>query len=49
MKVYVCNSGSQGKTNIPSWLSPDTRNLIRRTLDPNLATRITIVEIKEDG
>ncbi|KAK9124864.1 hypothetical protein Scep_013710 [Stephania cephalantha] len=39
---------AKGKTNIPSWLSPSAQNLIRRILDPNLATRITITEIKED-
>ncbi|KAK9139065.1 hypothetical protein Scep_008746 [Stephania cephalantha] len=39
----------QGKTNIPSWLSPGAQNLIMRILDPNPATRITIAEIKEDG
>ncbi|KAK9163276.1 hypothetical protein Syun_004178 [Stephania yunnanensis] len=37
------------KTNIPSWLSPGAQNLIRRILDPNPITCITITEIKEDG
>ncbi|KAK9084507.1 hypothetical protein Syun_031506 [Stephania yunnanensis] len=40
---------TKGKNNIPSWLSPGAQNLIRRILDPNPATRITIAEIKEDG
>ncbi|KAK9087057.1 hypothetical protein Syun_029451 [Stephania yunnanensis] len=40
---------AKGKTNILSWLSPGAQNLIRRILDPNPATRITITEIKEDG
>ncbi|GFZ13826.1 CBL-interacting protein kinase 1 [Actinidia rufa] len=30
------------------WLSPGARNLIRRILDPNPATRITMAEIKTD-
>ncbi|KAK9127562.1 hypothetical protein Syun_016359 [Stephania yunnanensis] len=40
---------AKGKTDIPSWLSPGAQNLIRRILDPNLATPITITDIKEDG
>ncbi|KAK9170230.1 hypothetical protein Syun_002370 [Stephania yunnanensis] len=46
--MYVIQA-AKGKTNIPSWLSPDAHNLIRRILDPNPATRIPIIEIKEDG
>ncbi|KAK9133370.1 hypothetical protein Scep_012898 [Stephania cephalantha] len=40
---------AKGKTNMPSWLSPGAQNLIRRILDPNPPTRITIAEIKENG
>ncbi|KAK9161855.1 hypothetical protein Syun_008196 [Stephania yunnanensis] len=47
--VVLYQKAAKGKTNIPSWLSPGARNLIRRILDPNPDTRITIAEIKEDG
>uniref|UniRef100_A0A7N1A0Y9 non-specific serine/threonine protein kinase n=1 Tax=Kalanchoe fedtschenkoi TaxID=63787 RepID=A0A7N1A0Y9_KALFE len=37
----------KGDVNIPKWLSPGAQNMIRRILDPNLATRITMEQIKE--
>ncbi|KAK8681006.1 hypothetical protein V6N13_053413 [Hibiscus sabdariffa] len=39
----------KGDPLIPKWLSPGARNMIRRILDPNPETRITIAGIKEDG
>ncbi|KAL4271338.1 hypothetical protein GQ457_13G014900 [Hibiscus cannabinus] len=39
----------KGDLLIPKWLSPGARNMIRRILDPNPETRITIAGIKEDG
>ncbi|XP_022138048.1 CBL-interacting serine/threonine-protein kinase 1, partial [Momordica charantia] len=38
----------RGDFQIPKWLSAGARNLIRRTLDPNPNTRITMAGIKED-
>ncbi|KAA8528162.1 hypothetical protein F0562_035587 [Nyssa sinensis] len=38
----------RGDVQIPKWLSPGVRNLIRRILDPNPVTRITTAEIKAD-
>lgn len=38
----------KGDAQIPSWLSPGAQNLIRRILDPNPCTRITMDEIKMD-
>uniref|UniRef100_A0A7N0UYK5 non-specific serine/threonine protein kinase n=1 Tax=Kalanchoe fedtschenkoi TaxID=63787 RepID=A0A7N0UYK5_KALFE len=38
----------KGDVNIPKWLSPGAQNMIRRILDPNPATRITMEQIKED-
>ncbi|KAK1316820.1 CBL-interacting protein kinase 1 [Acorus calamus] len=38
----------KGNTQIPTWLSPSAKNLIRRILDPNPKTRITVAGIKED-
>uniref|UniRef100_A0A169WUJ1 non-specific serine/threonine protein kinase n=1 Tax=Daucus carota subsp. sativus TaxID=79200 RepID=A0A169WUJ1_DAUCS len=37
----------KGETQIPKWLSPEAKHLIRRILDPNPSTRITMSEIKE--
>ncbi|KAK8506687.1 hypothetical protein V6N11_034216 [Hibiscus sabdariffa] len=39
----------KGDPPIPKWLSPGARNMIRRILDPNPETRITIAGIREDG
>ncbi|KAL0381157.1 UNVERIFIED_CONTAM: CBL-interacting serine/threonine-protein kinase [Sesamum angustifolium] len=38
----------KGEAQIPKWLSPGAKNLIKRILDPNPHTRITIGEIKEN-
>lgn len=38
----------RGEVRIPRWAKPDLRNLLKRLLDPNPNTRITIDEIKED-
>ncbi|KAL8120424.1 hypothetical protein AgCh_017559 [Apium graveolens] len=38
----------KGNVNFPKGLSTGAKNLIRRILDPNPRTRITIAEIKED-
>ncbi|PON93081.1 Calcium/calmodulin-dependent/calcium-dependent protein kinase, partial [Trema orientale] len=38
----------KGDTQIPKWLSPGARNMIRRILDPNPLTRITMASIKSD-
>ncbi|KAM7487981.1 hypothetical protein LguiB_025465 [Lonicera macranthoides] len=38
----------KGDPQIPKWLSPGAANLLRRILDPNPQTRITMAEIKED-
>ncbi|PIN00328.1 Serine/threonine protein kinase [Handroanthus impetiginosus] len=39
----------KGDVQIPKWLSPGAKNLIKRILDPNPHTRITIGQIKENG
>ncbi|KAE8731017.1 CBL-interacting protein kinase 21 [Hibiscus syriacus] len=39
----------KGDPPIPKWLSPGALNMIRRILDPNPETRITMAGIKEDG
>ncbi|KAL2464451.1 CBL-interacting serine/threonine-protein kinase 1 [Forsythia ovata] len=38
----------KGDAQIPKWLSPGARNLIKRILDPNPLTRMTMTEIKEN-
>ncbi|XP_022844672.1 CBL-interacting serine/threonine-protein kinase 1-like [Olea europaea var. sylvestris] len=38
----------KGDAQIPKWLSPGARNLIKRILDPNPHTRMTMAEIKEN-
>ncbi|NP_001242199.1 CBL-interacting serine/threonine-protein kinase 1-like [Glycine max] len=38
----------KGDVQIPKWLTPGARNMIRRILDPNPETRITMAGIKED-
>ncbi|CAI9771127.1 unnamed protein product [Fraxinus pennsylvanica] len=38
----------KGDVQIPKWLSPGAKSLIKRILDPNPHTRITMEEIKED-
>ncbi|KAL3641857.1 CBL-interacting serine/threonine-protein kinase 1 [Castilleja foliolosa] len=38
----------KGDVQIPKWLSPGAKQLIKRILDPNPSTRITMDEIKED-
>ncbi|KAG8370595.1 hypothetical protein BUALT_Bualt14G0133400 [Buddleja alternifolia] len=38
----------KGDSQIPKWLSSGAKNLIRRILDPNPRTRITMVEIREN-
>lgn len=37
----------KGEAQIPKWLSPGAKDLIKRILDPNPHTRITMHEIKE--
>lgn len=37
----------KGEAQIPKWLSPEAKHLIKRILDPNPGTRITMAEIKE--
>ncbi|CAN4107108.1 unnamed protein product [Withania somnifera] len=39
----------KGDVHIPKWLSGGAKNLIRRILDPNPHTRITMAQMKEDG
>lgn len=39
----------KGDVHIPKWLSAGAKNLIKRILDPNPHTRITMAQIKEDG
>ncbi|KAF8039440.1 hypothetical protein BT93_B1854 [Corymbia citriodora subsp. variegata] len=39
----------KGETHIPKWLSPGAKSLIRRILDPNPVTRITMDGIKADN
>ncbi|XP_037494766.1 CBL-interacting serine/threonine-protein kinase 1 isoform X4 [Jatropha curcas] len=36
----------KGDAQIPKWLSPGAQNMIRRILDPNPVTRITVADIK---
>ncbi|CAJ1940697.1 unnamed protein product [Sphenostylis stenocarpa] len=38
----------KGDVQIPKWLSPGAQNIIKRILDPNPETRITMAGIKED-
>ena len=38
----------KGDAKIPKWLSPGAQNMLRRILDPNPATRITMSDIKAD-
>ncbi|KAG4957087.1 hypothetical protein JHK85_043467 [Glycine max] len=38
----------KGEVQIPRWLSPGSQNIIKRMLDVNLKTRITMAMIKED-
>ncbi|XP_062108901.1 CBL-interacting serine/threonine-protein kinase 1 [Humulus lupulus] len=38
----------KGEALIPKWLSPGAQNMIRRILDPNPVTRITMESIKSD-
>ncbi|KAH7513581.1 hypothetical protein JRO89_XSUnG0175700 [Xanthoceras sorbifolium] len=38
----------KGDAKIPKWLSPGAQNMLRRILDPNPATRITMSGIKTD-
>lgn len=38
----------KGDCHIPKWISPGARNMMRRILDPNPATRITMAGIKAD-
>ncbi|CAN0889429.1 CBL-interacting serine/threonine-protein kinase 9 [Linum grandiflorum] len=46
MSLYqkICNADFT----FPSWFSPDSKRLIKRILDPNPLTRMTIAEILED-
>lgn len=39
---------TRGDVQIPKWLSPGAQKMIKRILDPNPITRITIAEIKAD-
>ncbi|CAA2961334.1 CBL-interacting serine threonine- kinase 1 [Olea europaea subsp. europaea] len=38
----------KGDAQVPKWLSPGARNLIKRILDPNPCTRMTMAQIKEN-
>lgn len=38
----------KGDCHIPKWISPGARNMMRRILDPNPVTRITMAGIKAD-
>ena len=38
----------KGDAQIPKWLSPGAQNLIKRILDPNPCTRISMADIKVD-
>ncbi|PQQ00250.1 CBL-interacting serine/threonine-protein kinase [Prunus yedoensis var. nudiflora] len=38
----------KGEVQIPTWLSPGAKNLIKMILDPNPVTRITMTGIKSD-
>lgn len=44
----IVNQIFKGDAPIPKWLSQGAKNLIKRILDPNPQTRITMAEIKED-
>lgn len=47
----IPHEGSQifkGDVQIPKWLSPGALNMIKRILEPNPKTRITMAMIKED-
>ncbi|XP_052208605.1 CBL-interacting serine/threonine-protein kinase 1-like [Diospyros lotus] len=46
--VVVYQKIVKGDVQIPKWLSPGVRNLIRRILDPNPASRMSMAEIKEN-
>lgn len=46
--LQIANQICKGDIQIPKWLSPGARNLIKRILDPNPRTRITMEEIKEN-
>lgn len=39
---------TRGDVQIPKWLSPGAQKMIKRIIDPNSVTRITISEIKAD-
>ncbi|KAL9237576.1 hypothetical protein vseg_012106 [Gypsophila vaccaria] len=39
---------TRGDVQIPKWLSPGAQRMIRRILDPNPVTRLTLAEIKVD-
>lgn len=39
---------TRGDVQIPKWLSSGAQKMIRRILDPNPVTRITVAEIKAD-
>ncbi|XP_061974584.1 CBL-interacting serine/threonine-protein kinase 1 isoform X2 [Populus nigra] len=38
----------KGDAQVPKWLSPGAKNMIKRILDPNPVTRITTADIKTD-
>jgi 5'-AMP-activated protein kinase catalytic alpha subunit len=38
----------KGDAQMPKWLSPGAQNMIRRILDPNPVSRITMAGIKAD-
>lgn len=38
----------KGDAQVPKWLSPGAKNMIKRILDPNPVTRITTADIKAD-
>ncbi|KAK4256529.1 hypothetical protein QN277_006239 [Acacia crassicarpa] len=46
--VVLYQKISKGDVRIPKWLSPGAQNLLRRILDPNPLTRITLAGIKGD-
>ncbi|GLU05178.1 hypothetical protein SLE2022_222910 [Rubroshorea leprosula] len=48
-RVVLYQKIFKGDTQIPKWISPAAQNLIRKILDPNPDTRITMVGIKEDA
>lgn len=47
MIFQIANQIFKGEAQIPKWLSPGAKNLIKRILDPSPHTRITMREIKE--